>query len=380
LRFQFTGAEIFCIEDAMNPLQRTGVAEEAAGLLVSEIAAGRLKGKLPSSRNLAALLKVSRPTVLQSLQFLKSQGIIEQSGGHRNYSVVESAMVEAGAWKSPVGERHALYLLDQEGARHEAFEILLSLAMGLHGKGWRISSLSMNFGHNENRPQQWQRAVMGYAPDKVIVLTGTPLLAQWLHRVNIPALFIGGDSGDTPLPTFAISASRAIDLIVSELIQLGHERIWLPLCNRPESYTARLQEIVHNAFEANGLPFSTRMHTPSSPYRGPDVITAMFEQAWSTYRPTAIILHDWREYIAVSSILRREGLDIPKHMSVALIGDDFEIDWHRPKLAHFRAPLGLLANACAKWLTSDDSKHLGRGRVFKAEWVSGESIAAPRTE
>lgn len=364
----------------MNPLQRVGVAGEAAELLEREIAAGRLKGKLPSSRNLAALLQVSRPTLLQSLQLLQNQGVIEQTGRQRTYSVVKSAIPRAGSRKLPDRERHALYLLDQEGLRYEAIEILLSLAMGLHGKGWRISLLQMNFWHNDNRPRQWQRAVAGYAPDKVIVLAGTPLLAQWLHSTNMPALFIGGDAGDTPLPKITTSGTRAIDIIITELIEIGHTRIWLPLCNRPESYSARMQDTVRKAFDAQGLTFSSRMHTPCSPYMGSDVIAAMFEEAWRNYRPTAMILHDWREYIAVSSVLRREGLDIPRDMSVALIGADSEMDWHLPKIAHFRLPIGRLANACAKWLTSDDSKYLGRGKVFESEWVPGKSIAEPRVE
>ena len=363
----------------MNPLQRTGVAEEAAKALEREIVAGRLIGKLPSSRNLAALLRVSRPSVLQALQLLQLSGLIEQSGRQKIYSVAASPMTGTSDREQPAGERHALYLLDQEGARFDAFEILLSLATGLHGKGWRISSLRMNFGHNENRPQQWKRAVEGYAPDKVIVMTGHAPLAQWLYRSGIPALYIGGDSGGTPLPRLGFSAAGAIEVIMNEFFRNGHTRIWLPLCNRPESYSARLQDTVRTAFAAHGLAFSTRLHTPTSPYRGPEVIVAMFEEAWRNFRPTAMILHDWREYLAVSSVLRREGLDIPKDVSVALIGDDSEMDWHRPKLAHFRAPLGRLASACAKWLTSDDSKQ-PKSRLFEAEWVPGKSIAAPRVD
>jgi DNA-binding LacI/PurR family transcriptional regulator len=368
------------MDDPVNPLQRTGVAESAAGLLEREIAAGRLSGKLPSSRNLADLLRVSRPTVLQALQLLQSRGFIEQSGRQRIYSVVGSPLSGVAARELPEGERHVLYILDQESALHDAFEILLSLAMRLHGKGWRISSLRMNFGHSENRPRQWQRAIEGYAPDKVIVWTGYPSLAQWLHRAGIPALFIGGVLGGTPLSRIGISAPRAIEVIMNELLQRGHQRIWLPLCNRPESYRVRLQETVCGVFEAAGLAFYSRLHTPTSPYRGADHIISMFEEAWRNLRPTALILHDWREYIAVSSVLRREGLDIPTHVSVALIGDDSEMDWHRPKLAHFRVPLGRLASAGAKWLTSDEPEPPVRNRIFEAEWVPGESIAEPRAE
>jgi DNA-binding LacI/PurR family transcriptional regulator len=364
----------------MNPLQRTGVAENAAGLLEREIAAGRLSGKLPSSRNLATLLKVSRPTLLQALQLLQSKGLIQQSGRQQIYSVVDSPMTASIARDKPEGDRHALYLLDQEGARNEAFEILLSLAMGLYDKGWRISLLRLNLGHNENRPRQWQRAIEGYAPDKVIVMMGNVQLAQWLHRANIPALFIGGQRGEVPIPMLSTSGPRAMASILNELFRKGHERIWVPFCNRPERYSARLQETVRTEFEGHGLAFSHRHNTPTSSYQGPDVIVAMFEEAWRNFRPTAIILHDWREYIAVSSVLRREGLDIPKHISVALIGDDSEMDWHIPKLARFRAPLGRLASACAKWLISDDTKQPVRNRIFESEWVPGKSIAEPRAD
>ena len=362
----------------MNPLRRKGIAENEVEALAGEIAAGRLSGNLPSSRHLANLLGVSRPVLLRALQELETRGVIGKSGPRQTYVVAKPGKA---AWQAPAGqERHALYILDEEVVRHDAFEILLSLAMQMHGKGWRISSLRMNFGHNESRPRQWQRAVAGYAPDKVLVWSGRPQLAEWLYRNQLPSMFIGGDNGGTPISVVGTSGTQAIRLLLDEFLRHGHERIWLPLCNRPEGYAENLRETMRAVFDARGIPFFSRHHTPTSPYRGPDVIIAMFEEAWRVHRPTALILHDWREYVALSAVLRREGLDIPKHMSVALIGDDPEMEWHRPGLAHFRAPLKRLASSCAAWLNSAPPQVAVKSLFFEAEWVPGESIAKPRSD
>jgi DNA-binding LacI/PurR family transcriptional regulator len=277
--------------------------------------------------------------------------------------------------------RHVLYIVEEEEViRHEAFEVLLMLATRLHPKGLRISSLSMNFGHSEYRPQQWKRAIEGYAPDKVIVWSGRAKVAEWLQKSGMPSLFIGGDSGHTPIPIYGTLSRQAVGHILESFFERGHERIWFPFCNRSDAYTKVLVSYVANAFESRGLAFSQRWNTPVSPYRRPEVIVAMFEEAWRNLRPTALMFHDWREYLAVSSVLRREGLDIPRDMSVALIGDDPEMSWHRPELAHFVRPLKRIANACAAWVISEKPRHAVKSVVFNPEWQPGASIAAPRLE
>jgi DNA-binding LacI/PurR family transcriptional regulator/DNA-binding transcriptional regulator YhcF (GntR family) len=364
----------------MDPLPRQRVVGDTIDLLTREIAAGRLGDRLPSSRNLAQLLEVSRPTVLEALKAMAQKGLLEQTGPRRIYSVSPSIEERLQGAQVAPAERHALYILEEKVIRHESFEVLLMLATRLHPKGWRISSLTMNFGHKEYRPRQWKRAIEGFAPDKVIVWSGRPHLAKWLHKSGIPALFIGGDKGDTPVPVYATPSRQAVERILECFFAAGHERIWFPFCNRPDAYTEKLQSVVASAFESRGLPFANRWHTPVTPYRRPEVILAMFEEAWRQFRPTALMFHDWREYLAVSAILRREGLDIPKDMSIALIGEDPEMSWHQPELAHFVRPLSRMAGACAAWLTSEKARHADKSMSFTAEWVPGGSIAAPRAD
>lgn len=365
----------------MDPLRRHRVLDDTICLLAGEIAAGRLSGKLPSSRNLSLLLQVSRPKILEALKVLERDGLIRQIGPRRTYRVAAPSGERVGqARVSPVG-RHLLYIVEEdEVIRHEAFEVLLMLATRLHPKGLRISSLSMNFGHSDYRPKQWKRAIEGYAPDRVIVWSGRAMVAEWLQESGIPSLFIGGDKGRTSIPVYATSSREAIGHILRVLFEAGHERIWFPFCNRPDAYADALASYVAQAFGARGLAFSQRWNMPASPYRRPDVIVAMFEQAWRNMRPTALMFHDWREYLAVSSVLRREGLDIPRDMSVALMGDDSEMSWHQPELAHFVPPLKRIANACAAWAVSEKTGHIVRSQVFQADWQPGASIAAPRRD
>ena len=364
----------------MDPLRRKRVAEHTAELLIGEIAAGRLRGRLPSTRNLAVLLDVSRPKILEAMKVLEHKGVIRQTGPRRTYSVSDSGIEGIGRERESPGERHALFVVEENLTGHEPFELLVMLATRLQPQGWRISTLPMNCGHNEYRPLQWKRAIEGYAPQRVIVWSGRPLFARWLHESGIPALFIGGDPGDTPIPVCGMLSQHAVGTILDAFFEAGHERIWFPFCNRPEAYTQRLRSFVARAFAARGVAFSERQNTPSSPYRNPEVILAMFDEAWRGFRPTALMFHDWREYLAVSSVLRREGLDIPSHMSVALIGKDPEMSWHQPELAHFSSGSGRIAGACVAWLTSDNSPFANKKITFEGQWKPGGSIGRPRKD
>lgn len=364
----------------MEPLRRKSVAEHAAALLIHEIATGRLKGRLPSTRNLALLMKLSRPNVLEALKEVERKGLIERTSPRCAYWVSNSHIERNEHAREFITERHALFIVEENVTQHEAFQLLLLLAMRLQPKGWRISMLSMKCGHDEYRPRQWKRAIEGYAPDKVIVWSGRPHFAQWLYQAGIPALFIGGDSGDTPVPICGTSSLQAAGTILDAFFEMGHERIWVPFCNRTCKYTEKLQTFIKHAFESRRLAFSERWHFAVSPYRSPELILAMFEETWRTFRPTALMFHDWREYLAVSAVLRREGLDIPMQMSVALIGDDPEMAWHQPELAHFTHPLSRICATCIAWLNSDKPRHEKKNIIYQTEWCPGASIGPPRKD
>lgn len=364
----------------MEPLRRQRVADHTVDLLIGEIAGGRLRGRLPSTRNLAALLEVSRPKILEAMKLLERRGIIRQTGPRRTYSVCQTGAEGMGGERDGPGERHALFIVEENFVGHEPFELLLLLATRLQPQGWRITTLPMNCGHNDYRPQQWKRAIEGYAPQKVLVWSGRPRFARWLYESGIPALFVGGDRGDTPIPICGMLSVHAVRTILDAFFEAGHERIWFPFCNRPDEYSQKLRSFVERAFATRGIPFSERRNTPSSPYRGPEVILAMFESAWRDFRPTALIFHDWREYLAVSSVLRREGLDIPGHMSVALIGNDPEMSWHHPALAHFSSASNRIAGACVAWLASDNPLSATGNVKFEGQWRPGASIGRPRKD
>ncbi|WP_108665928.1 FadR/GntR family transcriptional regulator [Euzebya rosea] len=73
--------------DDLEPVRRRSVPDEVADQLVDRIVSGRLAagGHMPSERDLADTLAVSRPTVRAALQRLAQAGLVEirQGGGTR---------------------------------------------------------------------------------------------------------------------------------------------------------------------------------------------------------------------------------------------------------------------------------------------------------
>lgn len=367
-------------EKAMNPVRRTTITESTATSLAREIARGRWNGFLPSTRCLAEMLQVSRPSLMAALGDLEARGVIFREGPRRPYCVSSSANLGKPEVEVSPQERRVVFIFSSDTVQYDAFNLLVSLMMRPSGRSWRCLMTRIPFARNEYRPRQWQRSLEPLKPDRIIVWCGCQRFAGWLAASGTPALFLGGETGDTGLARVRIRSELAVTAGLSEVFCRGHQRVWLPLCERTEEYTLRLVNAVRKTFESHGVRFSQAVHMPISRYRGPDVIASMFAKALSVNPPTAMILHDWREFLALSALFRSRGLDIPRDISVAIIGHDPEMHWHQPRLAHMETPVKRFANACLKWLETDPAQRASREIEIKAKWDWGESLAEPPGE
>jgi DNA-binding LacI/PurR family transcriptional regulator len=230
-----------------------------------------------------------------------------------------------------------------------------------------------------NHPQtSWDRRISVEEGTKVIAVYGRAALAEWATRRGVPMLFLGGDTAGFPVPKVAVSSARMAGEAMDRLIALGHRRIVLPLCDRSHEFKVGLREVTRRAVERAGDSYVAGYHNPESDYNAPDVMRRILANVFSRRTPTALILLDWKETVAVSCFLTERGLRVPRDVSLVMLSDSVTAEWFHPKLCRFRYPQRRMLSEMVKWL--EDKPGSAKASTLSGIFESGESIAAPPKE
>lgn len=212
------------------------------------------------------------------------------------------------------------------------------------------------------------------APDAIVALTGTSVLAGWAVGLSIPTLFLGGICDPHPLPMVRIGISSLVEELVHRLINLGHRHLVMPLCGRSASFSELIKSTIQSAVigrESAGM----QVHVLETPYSTPEVLYDVLKKHWRHFQPDSMMLLDWREFVAASAFFRDSQINIPKDISVALLSNDNSMDWHLPKLSHYEFSTMKLAKAVARWAVDSDPQSNSMVRVtMRAQWREGGSI------
>lgn len=357
----------------MKAVRKRTLATEAERELREAILGGQFGKTLPGLRVLAQVLGISPPTVAEALKTLVAEGLVSAGGPRRRMEVLAAATQQPSARPYRI-----LWFVTAAGfddAIHGITEAMSLLQQILAGTGWEVRHRVLAFGYSENRSSQWDRLLEAGRPDAMVVWSGRPALAKWAKQRGLRTLFLGGATEKQEVTMFAVSSADMVSQAVAELIALGHQRIFLPLCNRPASLVSKVRQAVAQPLRALGVKGQAKDWVPESPYEGGEVIEAMVLQALRAQnRPTGWIFFDWREFLAAACVFRDFGLKVPEDLSIIVLSSDPAMAWYRPAPAHFRQPLETMAKAAVEWMLDESAV---AGRRFAADWFPGESLSAP---
>ncbi len=361
---------------AMPKVPRTSIADRTAEVIESEIAAGRWRDRLPGTRVLARETGVSQPTVAEALQRLASSGIIARSGERKAYRIL-ARQAAATRGKSDVSKRRVVILThaDIGGLPYSTREVIETTRDKLVRRDWEVEIRTFDFLHAKRPHRSWDHIVPMDPSIPLIAVFGRPPIGEWAVKRGLRMAFLGGMRADLPVPVIAVKSSLLADEAMTLLTKLGHRRIVLPLCDRPPAFAAGLKESVKSGLERAGVSYVPSYHTPESPYQRPEVIWRMLETIFSRSAPTALIVLDWKEFVTISCLLAKLGLRIPRDISVILLNEQAEADWHVPRLACFRFPVQKLALTLVQWT---EGKLRPSGSVnLSADFEENQSLAPP---
>lgn len=343
---------------------------------------GDLSGNLPGARLLAKALGVSVPTICKALHKLHEEGVLVAGGDRKRWQVGDlkapSANARSGSARhigSHPGRLLFISSLPLSTERQSGVEVFTHILDMLGAKGWEVMHRSVPFVSARKPHRSWDELLRFSKPDAMIVMGGSEVFATWARQNQIRTLFVGGDSGKNLLPTIMVRVSIMLRQALERLISTGHRRILIPLCGRIPQFAEKCRKQTAECAADLGIDPACVVFAESE-YSSPDVIAGALRQQWRKQAPDALIIFDWREYLAASSFLKEAAVSIPADVSVVLLSQNPTMDWHIPLLCHFAHPVEEIARASAKWVLH--GKPLpggGQFMEFNPRWVEGKSIA-----
>lgn len=365
----------------MNPVIRIQLVNSVATELRRRLIQGELKGQLPGARLLAKALGVSVPTVCKALHQLHQEGFLTGGGDRKRWQTAD--LTQTGLKGALPAKRPAtrpgrlLYVstLPLSIERQTGVEVFAKILDLLGAKGWEVMYRAVPLVNARKPHRAWDDLLRFARPDALVVQGGSEVFGTWAVQNRLRTLFVGGEPGKSQLPMIMVRASIMLRQALERLFATGHRRILIPLCGRIPQFAENCRRQTREYALELGVDPEAVVFAESE-YSSPELLAGAMRQHWRRYAPDALIIFDWREYLAASSFLKEASIAIPRDVSVVLLSHNPTMEWHLPTLCHFMHPVEEIARVCAKWVAGGKPM-LGNGEVmeFRSKWVEGASIA-----
>jgi len=353
----------------MEPIRRVKMADQAEVALRDAIRAGHFSDSLPGIRLLAGSLAVNPVAVAEAVSRLVADGTLSSEGPRKRFRIARSGRMGRSAMR-----RKILYLTSESlhEAKSTAVEILSHLL--LERPEWDFQHRAAGYG-GEIRPnrRRWDGLLKSDAPDHVVAFGGRPELAKWTLDRGVPAYFLGGDSGELPVPMLGVNGALMIRQLMERMMELGHTRICLPICGMPEGFVDRQRRSMAEFLAGHGLPFVPNYHAPLIARDDRDEFAQVLRGVFKVRPPTALVLVEPEHFFTVSGVVQEFGLQIPRDVSMGMLISHRMFEWNVPRIAHFQFPVVQVAKTLARWIeTPPEDLHIHVS--LPLELVEAESL------
>ncbi len=356
----------------MPLLRRLTVADQIAAHLRADLQIGRLRGVLPTIREIAEDLGVARRDVTAALRLLGREGAIAPGASRRSWIVAPTASAALKKKRLKIGILPLDSLASTQASELVYFFQLRDEIEALEHTCSYFSPGSRVLGED---PARVRRLVADTAADAWIVCGASRTLLESFLKCSLPIFAWGGDHIELPVAAASMDLSQAITESTLRLIELGHRRIIL-LCN----------EALRRARRGILVPTFSRVlqenHIPADGYHIPEWeptpagLRTLLEELFRFTPPTAIIASGSRDVMGLLSFLNERRLRMPQDVSLIVRYAFESAEWSNPPLAHFRHRLDLLVRSAVRWVSSIADGTPSQDRFLApAEFVPTGSIA-----
>lgn len=361
----------------MRSVRQNRVLDQAVAILREGIQAGRWVGTLPGVRPLADELHVSSGTIQSALKILTDEGWIAARGAGAARQIVEGHKVnDRPQGKSSLRVGLLLSAVMASDTTHEQAYVRQSLqALEAAGHVPFIAPKAMATLRHDLKAI---RTMLGENPaDAWIVIAGSYELLEWASQQTTPFFAVGGRSMSFPIAGTGFLSIRAITDCVQQLTKLGHRRIVLvspAYFRKPEP--GRVAQAFFKTLAAAGIA-PGNYHLPEWE-ETPEGLQELLRSLFQLTPPTALIVGDVRQALAVIAFLAARGLTVPRDLSLIVMAPDPALEWIWPKIAYFDKEPALLVRSVVRWVNLCASGHQERrAKFYHSEFVPCDSLAPP---
>jgi DNA-binding LacI/PurR family transcriptional regulator len=207
-----------------------------------------------------------------------------------------------------------------------------------------------------------------------VVADSTEELMRWFAVQPVPAIALGGRFCDAPLARVAIDPTEAFLEAVRTLKSLGHRRIVIAVprvWRQPQP--GRLIRAVLDEFGGKNSDYHVPDWEPGS-----QGFQELLESLFRVTPPTAMIVIEPAEAVAVLAFLAKRGLRVPRDLSLICRHRDASLDLCRPEIAHFSGNEDHLVRHIVRWVNAAARGAAHRRRIVcQPQFLPCESIAPP---
>jgi DNA-binding LacI/PurR family transcriptional regulator len=343
----------------------SSLVEQVAEEIRNGLQEARWKDRMPGRKTLADELGVNHKTCEAALQMLEAEGSLASEG--------------PGLGRRIVGEAHTkpkmlrvMILLYEKSDRRTDYQV--ELLHRLQEAGHRA-----DFAHKTMKDlgmdvKRIARFVHQTEADAWIVVAGPLDVLEWFSQQPTPAFALFGRLTQVPLASTSPRKAGALVELVDRLVDFGHRRIvMLAREERRKPNAGFIERLFLNQLEERGIPTGT-YNLPDwgdSPEQYFQILDSLFRHT----PPTALLVPEPSQFIAVLQYLSRIGISAPEGISLACLDSSEFFEWCVPTITHIAWDSRPLVQRVVKWAENvSRSKDDRRKTANNARLVLGGTI------
>lgn len=352
-----------------SSLERKSLPVRLADVIEAEIRAGNWGGTLAGHRSLMERYSVSAKTSLAAIDLLETRGLISSAEQGRKRRVLVEPEDRAGSLAD-------LLIIDGMGTQSgEDVLQLQAYRRAWEETGGRVQSIKFDFPRYKRPEALLREAVSNHKADALLL--HVPPLAWGVAAARLGPVFLaGGEWQDDDTTAVGYNVGNEVAMQAERLKALGHHRIVVPL----DLVGSKMEHAVREGL-ARGLGIPAR--SPSLRGACPvfsERVPAAWQQYWrktfATLRPTAFILTDDIHYLSLCGYCYRNGIRIPRDLSIICLESTEHLEWCDPVPTRMRYPIEAAVRHFRKWIRNG-CRAIGK-RTLPLEYIEAGTLGAAR--
>lgn len=211
-----------------------------------------------------------------------------------------------------------------------------------------------------------------------MIVAGSHEVLEWFASRPEPSFALFGRRHRVDIASVGPDTTPTISAVARRLIELGHRRIvMLSRRERRLPRPAQFERAFLNELAVHGCP--TGNYALPDWESNKEGLHRLLGSLFELTPPTALIVHEAPQFIAVLRFLARRGIRIPEDVSLVCTDPDPSFTWCDPPMAHITWDAAKVIRRVARW-----ASNIGRGREdrhrtdIKATFVEGGTIGPSR--